>query len=80
MKSFPIFCLIVLSFGLAGCAKQAVPFVQEKKKYTFYFDNNSNWTMGKVIERTDDGWFLINYEGKPRWINGNRAVMIREAQ
>ena len=80
MKTLFVLALISTGLCLSGCTKRALDFVEVKKKYTFYYENNRNWVMGKIVERTDDGWFLINYEGKPRWINGNQALMILEAQ
>lgn len=80
MKPLFILLLISAALGLSSCTKRALDFVAVNKKYTFYYENNRNWVMGKVVDRTTDGWFLINYERKPRWINGNQALMILEAR
>jgi len=76
-------CLILALTGVLGlnaCAKRALPFVEVGKTYTFYLEHDigSNWVRGKVRERTDDGWFLVKFENKNRWLNGRRVLFVSE--
>jgi len=66
--------------ALSACAKREAAFVEVGRTYTFYVDHDvrSNWVRGRVLDRTDDGWFLVKFEGEERWLNGKRTLFIME--
>lgn len=65
---------------ISSCAKPEAAFVEVGRTYTFYLEHDigSNWVRGRVLERTDDGWFRVKFEGEERWLNSNRVLFVSE--
>ena len=76
MKSLSKFILIAMLAALSACHRPNAEMVEVGKTYRFYFDSKSEWIESKVLNRTKDGWILIDLGGM--WINGNQLKIITE--
>lgn len=82
MKCIQLFALLVFSMCLSGCAPKSMSFIKLQTRYDFSLERDLRQGVirGKVLERTDDGWILIKYEQKERWLNGNQILLVSEVE